>query len=260
MSVDLQKYSVRECDGLYYVPDFVTEEEETYLVRKIKESPQQKWKQLANRRLQLLGGEITPKNVLVSQPLPSIVNKLVLSPDIISRLRGTGAFKSSPHGEPNHIILNEYLPGQGIMPHEDGPAYHPIVATISLGSHAVFHYYRYTPEENGDEPLTNGRTIDNTPALSVLLEPRSAVITTETPYKEYLHGIEGIETDTIRAADATEGSKFTNTNTPIQNFHLLTSEKAVRAVSEGGTLKRDVRYSLTCRDVEKVRNGSFLGA
>lgn len=254
MSFDLQKYSVRGCEGLYYVPDFVTEEEETYLVRKIKESPQQKWKQLANRRLQLLGGEITPKNVLVSQPLPSFLNKF---PDIISRLKGTGAFKSSLHCEPNHVILNEYLPGQGIMPHEDGPAYHPIVATISLGSHAVFHYYRYTPEENGDEPMTNGRTIDNTPALSVLLEPRSVIITTEVLYKEYLHGIEDIETDTIRAADATQGSKFTDTNTPIQNFHLLTSEKAVRAVSEGGTMKRDVRYSLTCRDVEKVRNGSF---
>ncbi|KAK0477040.1 hypothetical protein IW261DRAFT_302699 [Armillaria novae-zelandiae] len=255
MSFDLQKYSVRGCEGLYYVPDFVTEEEETYLVRKIKESPRQKWKQLANRRSQLLGGEVTPKNVLVSQPLPAFVNKF---PDIISRLKGTAAFKSSPHGEPNHVILNQYLPGQGIMPHEDGPAYHPIVATISLGSHAVFHYYRYTPEENGGEPITNGRTIDNTPAFSVLLEPRSVIITTEVLYKEYLHGIEDVEIDTIRAADATRGSKFMDTNTPIQNFHLLTSEKALRAVSEGGTMERDVRYSLTCRDVEKVRNGSFL--
>ncbi|KAG7443220.1 uncharacterized protein BT62DRAFT_1034594 [Guyanagaster necrorhizus] len=267
MSFDLQKYSVRGCDGLYYVPDFVTVSWAVVLrfetlTRRIKESPRQKWKQLANRRFVLAYHlmsppppiwQITPKNILVSQPLPSFVNKF---PDIVSRLKDTGAFKSSPHGEPNHIILNEYLPGQGIMPHEDGPAYHPIVATISLGSHAVFHYYRYTPEKNG---MTNGRAIDNTPALSVLLEPRSVIITTEALYKEYLHGIEDIETDTIRAADTTtQESEFTDTNTPVQNFHLLTSEKAVRAVSEGGSLQRDVRYSLTCRDVERVRDGSFI--
>lgn len=29
------------------------------------------------------------------------------SPDIINRLRDSGVFKSSPHGQPNHIILNE---------------------------------------------------------------------------------------------------------------------------------------------------------
>ncbi len=87
------------------------------------------------------------------------------------------------------VILSAGKPSSSSsQPHEDGPAYHPIVATVSLGSHAVFHYYRYTPEENGDEPMTNGRTIDNTPALSVLLEPRSVIITTEVLYREYLHG------------------------------------------------------------------------
>jgi len=29
------------------------------------------------------------------------------SPDLISRLRDTGIFASSPHGVPNHVILNE---------------------------------------------------------------------------------------------------------------------------------------------------------
>ena len=34
---------------------------------------------------------------------------LFLSPDLISRLRNTGIFASSPHGAPNHIILNEVI-------------------------------------------------------------------------------------------------------------------------------------------------------
>ena len=33
----------------------------------------------------------------------------------------------------NHVLVNEYKPGDGIMPHTDGPAYVPIVATITTG-------------------------------------------------------------------------------------------------------------------------------
>ena len=36
-------------------------------------------------------------------------------------------------GEMNHVLINEYKPGQGIMAHTDGPAYYPVVATISTG-------------------------------------------------------------------------------------------------------------------------------
>ena len=85
-----------------------------------------------------------------------------------------------------------------MQPHEDGPAYHPVVATISLGGHAIFHYFRYAPEGEGDaedaegakEPWTSnhGRRIDPRPVLTVLLEPRSVVITTGTLYKTHLHG------------------------------------------------------------------------
>ena len=31
---------------------------------------------------------------------------------------------------PNHVLVNEYLPGQGIMPHTDGPLFHPTIATV----------------------------------------------------------------------------------------------------------------------------------
>lgn len=41
----------------------------------------------------------------------------------------------------NHVLVNEYLPGQGIMPHQDGPAYFPVVAIISLGSPAVMRFF-----------------------------------------------------------------------------------------------------------------------
>jgi hypothetical protein len=44
---------------------------------------------------------------------PRILTLLPTSPDIISRITDTGAFKNSPHARPNHVIMNEvttYLP------------------------------------------------------------------------------------------------------------------------------------------------------
>jgi hypothetical protein len=70
---------------------------------------------------------------MIRQQQLNHIDLVLFSPDLISRLRNTGVFASSPHGVPNHIILNEvsarmllpsnftlnhttqYLPGQGIM-------------------------------------------------------------------------------------------------------------------------------------------------
>jgi hypothetical protein len=42
---------------------------------------------------------------------------------------------------PNNALVNEYQPGQGILRHEDGPRYHPCVATLSLGAPCLFDFY-----------------------------------------------------------------------------------------------------------------------
>ncbi|KAF8636087.1 hypothetical protein AX17_003792 [Amanita inopinata Kibby_2008] len=245
-------------NAVYYIPDFVTVEEEEYLIRKIKETPRQKWKQLGNRRLQVWGGEILSNGALFTQPLPSFVGKF---PDIISRIRSTGVFLSSPHQAPNHIILNEYLPGRGIMPHEDGPIYHPVVATISLGSHAIFHYYRYADESCLIDETTcsslngRGRAINPSPVMSVLLERRSLIITMGQMYTSHLHGIEETPSDKF-----TEDGLIvlpTGNTQEIANRGCLTDEEVLRAIRHGDPLRRDIRYSLTCRDVVHVTNKSL---
>ena len=42
---------------------------------------------------------------------------------------------------PNHILLNKYKPGDGIMPHKDGPAYYPFVCIISLNSTVLLNFW-----------------------------------------------------------------------------------------------------------------------
>lgn len=107
-------------------------------------APQPKWKSLQNRRLQYWGGQVSKSNVLIPQAMPDFFESY---PDLLSRIADTGAFEGSRHGRPNHCLVNEYLAGQGIMPHEDGAAYFPAVATISLGSHTLLDIYRYVDEE-----------------------------------------------------------------------------------------------------------------
>ncbi|KLO17782.1 hypothetical protein SCHPADRAFT_900330 [Schizopora paradoxa] len=259
--------------SVHYIPNFVSEEEEEYIIRQINNAPKPKWKTLPNRRLQVWGGEITKSGKLLKQPLPAFLNKF---PDIISRLRGLGVFKDSKIGQPNHVIVNEYLPGQGIMPHEDGPRYHPVVCTISLGSHTVVNYYRYLAQEKqsspesvkeGVESASDGkpgapRPIDTKPVLSVLLEPRSLVITSSELYAQHLHGISPVVEDKFTALnsedDALEdetGEADSNSNEDrilVANAALLGGANEREAVLKGSVLERSTRISLTCRSVEQV--------
>ena len=63
---------------------------------------------------------------------------------LLQRLaRDTQAF--GPGEEPNHVLLNAYMPGQGIMAHQDGPLYHPGACIVSLSSPTVLHFTRKGP-------------------------------------------------------------------------------------------------------------------
>ena len=110
----------------------------------------------------------------------------------------------------------------------------------------MFHYYRYRQDDGSlisSSPHGRGRAIDNSPAVSVLLEPRSLVITTGSLYTSHLNGIDDLTEDVLPAP----------INGPrIANADLLGGSQARDFVFNGGVLQRKTRYSLTCRDVERV--------
>lgn len=189
----------------------------------IDAAPKPKWKQLAHRRLQYYGGQITERSgALVAEPLPPFLTEF---PALVERIAATGVFAHSRHGAPNHCLVNEYLPGQGILPHTDGPAYYPAVATISLGAPILLDVYERTEHAT-----------PSTPSFSLLQEPRSLLITHGAAYTRYLHGIAPREHDT--AADLAR----------------VANRAALRDVSlcDAASLARERRVSLTFRDVERV--------
>lgn len=122
------------------------------------------------------------------------------------------------------------------------------------------HYYRYASTEDAakissesEQPKapSAGRTIDPEPVLSLLLEPRSLVITMSSLYEEHLHGIEAISEDVLLATEKGEAEHHVK-GFRVGNWKLLKRDIEQQVATFGGVLKRDTRVSLTCRDVEQV--------
>uniref|UniRef100_A0A5K3F6J5 Fe2OG dioxygenase domain-containing protein n=1 Tax=Mesocestoides corti TaxID=53468 RepID=A0A5K3F6J5_MESCO len=136
--VDVVRYFVRTAPKtFFYVPDFINTEMETELLHKIYAVGQ--WRYLSNRRLQIWGG-IPQRNGMIAEKIPDWLSNLM------DRVTNLGVFGPN---RANHVLINEYKPGQGIMPHHDGPLYYPVVTTVNLGGHSVLDFYR--PVANGAE-------------------------------------------------------------------------------------------------------------
>ncbi|CAD0097923.1 unnamed protein product [Aureobasidium mustum] len=215
-------------ESMFYVPNFINDKEEADLLTAI---PSNRWIQLQHRRLQTHPSSLSKSNTLLEAPLPPW-----LVEPIISKFRSLGLFSDSPHHSPNHVLINEYNPNEGIMPHEDGAAYHPIVATVSLSSALCLDIYE--KNQDGDQA-----PVSSSPKWRVLQEPRSLLVTCGSAYTDTLHGISEIDIDEDLRPDT------------VANWTLLGDSKIF--TENGGKNVRTTRISLTYRDVLKV---SKLGA
>jgi alkylated DNA repair protein alkB homolog 6 len=146
------------------------------------------------------------------------------------------------------------------------------VATISLGSHTVVNYYRYVSQGDGSkgvDPSTKSSTrgsIDPDPIFTLLLEPRSLVVTRSKLYTNHLHGIDATTKDIFHldqtnevndSALAESGNGICVPATKVVNRELIEQETLRKLLNDGGELCRLKRISLTFRDVEKVFNPRF---
>jgi alkylated DNA repair protein alkB homolog 6 len=116
------------------------------------------------------------------------------------------------------------------MPHEDGAAYYPLVATVSLGSPIVLDIY----DKVGPDSRTGG--VERSPRFRILQEPRSLLITTKEMYTDYLHGI----------AERVQDEELSPET--VSNWDVLGKKERY----ECGAYMRQTRVSLTYRDVLRV--------
>ncbi|XP_058821445.1 alpha-ketoglutarate-dependent dioxygenase alkB homolog 6 [Topomyia yanbarensis] len=181
--MNLQNFKINECpSSAYYIPDFITPEEESIILSMVAKAPKPRWTQLSNRRLINYGGVPHPKGMIVEE-IPAWLQKHV---DKVNQL--TKVFEDGRKA--NHVLVNEYLPGQGIMPHVDGPLFYPTITTISCGSHTVLEFQEPHDRENSHpEKLLR--------IIKLWIEPRSLLILKDDMYHQYLHSISEITEDEI---------------------------------------------------------------
>jgi hypothetical protein len=227
----------------------------------------------------------------------------MLSPDIISKLTDLEVFGVEEEGKsagepkrPNQVLVNEYLPGQGIdvrhvllplpsnlflllawshqswrdlshlllrsQAHTDGSAFYPTTSTISLLWPTILYLH---PPPTSSAPLTSSVpshiasiTPPDAAPTPIILEPRSLFVLANEAYLEHKHE--------IRHADVDD---FGEVRGKVANWSLmgegklkeLTSgadwEGFVSGTKEEGRVKRQKRISLTVRRVEKTKKGLF---
>ncbi|KAF2680410.1 hypothetical protein K458DRAFT_311869 [Lentithecium fluviatile CBS 122367] len=224
----------------YYIPNFITMEEEASILGKI---PAQRWVTLSHRRLQAHPSTLLKGHTLLASPLPDWLNK-----PVVERFKLLGIFEDTPHEGPNHVLINEYRRGEGIMPHEDGPAYAPVVATVSLGAPICLEITRKSAaadeemQVHSDEAVSTNTRSQYIAPTRILQEPLSLLITTGPAYKDLLHGISPVEIDDNLNAET------------VANWNLLADSSLFEEA--GGRSERATRISLTYRDVLKVSSAA----
>ena len=163
------------CDipGLSYLPDFISSEEENLLLQAID---RQAWLHDLKRRVQHYGYKYNYKARSISMdmalgPFPDWLNTFVCT-----------YFPFAGFGEvPDQVIVNEYMPGQGISAHIDcAPCFRDTVASLSLGASATMVFQRARGNRR-----------------EIYLKPRSLLVLSGPARYDWTHAIPARKSDHV---------------------------------------------------------------
>jgi alkylated DNA repair dioxygenase AlkB len=163
--------------GLVVVPDFVTKEQETALLQTIDDQP---WRNDLKRRVQHYGYRYDYRARTVTRD--SYLGPLPLWGENIAQRLKTEKYMSQV---PDQLIVNEYLPGQGISAHVDCvPCFGPVITSLSLGAACVMTFRHPKQQQQ----------------LDVILPQRSLAVLTGPARYEWTHEIAARKSDIINGA------------------------------------------------------------
>ncbi|HWH00255.1 MAG TPA: alpha-ketoglutarate-dependent dioxygenase AlkB [Pilimelia sp.] len=169
--------------GLIYRPGFLGPSEQTELLQIVDAQP---WSSQLRRRVQHYGYRYDYQRRTIGDedglgPLPAWALRLA---------RRLGA-------ESDQLIVNEYLPGQGIASHVDSPScFGDVVMSVSLGSTCV---------------MTLNRPDDPDASVALLLEPGSLLVLTDEARYAWRHGIPARRTDRVHGRVVSRGRRVSLT-------------------------------------------------
>ncbi|KAJ3158732.1 hypothetical protein HDU86_002697 [Geranomyces michiganensis] len=182
---------IAEVPGLRLINSFISEEEASALLRTLDSLS---WGGNGNhpnpelkRRTIVFGHHFSFVSRTIIQdlgPLPDFLANVIL------RMRERGIFADKA---PELCLVNEYLLGQGIMPHVDSGAFGPVVTSLSLGTSCVMNFIKGSHE------------------TAVLLEPRSLLVLTGDARSHFKHGIGKQPYDTYNGLKIERGRRVSLT-------------------------------------------------
>ncbi|MEY4463468.1 MAG: hypothetical protein RLZZ81_439 [Pseudomonadota bacterium] len=150
--------------GLKHIAEYITVEQEDKLIKLIDNSP---WITELKRRVQHYGYKYDYKSRSIDQSY-----YLGLLPKWLQVIADELYKKNIFNELPNQVIINEYMPGQGIASHIDCvPCFSDTVCSLSLGGSCIME-------------LTNDKT-----KHSILLKPRSLLVFKNEARYTWKHGI-----------------------------------------------------------------------
>ncbi len=190
-------------DGVYVCAEWLPRAVEAALLAHLPAVPKTA---LRGREVAMLGGTVTPAGLQREAFPPCWLA------GVVERLTADGVFDVAH--TPNHALVNVYRRGGGIMPHTDGPAYHPVVAVVSLDSPVVFEF-------------------EGQVACKLLAAPRSLLVFEGAAYHDSLHGVQSVTEDSLEGVVMPVG----------------VDERLLGALAADGVLVRGDRSSLTIRHV-----------
>lgn len=217
-------------ENIFYIPEFLTPRQERQLLELVEtDGSNGAWVQLKTRRLQCYGD-----NISIPLWLQQLLDALV-------------ACKAwMPELAPNHVLVNEYQPGEGIMHHTDGPLYLDNVIIISLDSAALM---TFRPKLSADDI----GVLEVKDTASALLMPRSLLCFQRRVYDSYLHGILEQNTDRVGDGSTLLNIGYLNTEdwvgdhvSPIHILPLVESNKhtSSQEIARGRRLSLTIRHKI----------------
>lgn len=158
--------------GLFLYPDFIDEAREQQLLDEIDS---QTWIVDYLRRLQYYGyrNELDPPYDLI--PFP------VSMPPLMHQLSQEMVEKKIILLQPDQVIINEYVPGEGIKPHKDRAYYENQICGVNLGSGCIMRFIRGKNEE----------------VIDVEIPRRSVYVMQDDARKKWKHSIPPRKKDNI---------------------------------------------------------------
>lgn len=194
----LEPHRVGDIPDIYYIPEYISGDEEEQIMRIVQQTPKELKTQLTKRTVQEWGctmcGDCN-KSFVSDRNMPQWIdayNDMLLHDGIFS-----------PSTFPNSVRVHEYQASDCIGAHCDGPIYVPLVAILSLGSPCVMFFH--TRREPYDQPMEHyndtfrfdsGIALEK-PQQCVVLEPRSLLVFCGDAYFFHPHGTSNKPVDVL---------------------------------------------------------------